>query len=182
MKRDHKYIQAGLFLFPTNAVSQVIGRCSYKESEDSMWLNKLGILKQSWICFFTVDCLGTYTVIKDFVNLTEYIEFQFSSVHSPCCIKLFVTPLIAALQASLSITKSRSLPKLMCIKSVMPSSHLILCNPLLLLPPIPPSIRVFCNESTLPMRWPKYWSFSRSISLSNEHPGRSPLGWTGWVS
>ena len=78
---------------------------------------------------------------------------------------------MAAHQASLSITNSRSSPKLMSIESVMPSSHLILCRPLLLLPPIPPSIRVFSNESTLCMRWPKYWSFSSNISLSNEHPG-----------
>ena len=74
-------------------------------------------------------------------------------------------------QASLSITNSQSLLKLMPIESVMPSSHLILCRPLHLLPPIPPSIRVFSNESTLCMRWPKYWSFSFSISPSNEHPG-----------
>ena len=83
----------------------------------------------------------------------------------------FVTPWIAARQASLSITNSRSSPKLVCIKSVMPSSHLILCCPLFLLPPIPPSIRVFSNESTLCMRWPKYWSFSFSISPSKEYPG-----------
>ena len=74
-------------------------------------------------------------------------------------------------QASLSITNSGSLPKLMSIESVMPSSHLILCCPLLLLPPIPPSIRIFSNKSTLLMRWPNYWSFSFSISLSSEHPG-----------
>ena len=73
--------------------------------------------------------------------------------------------------ASLSITNSQSSPKLTSIKSVMPSSHLILCHPLLLLPPIPPSIRVFSNKSTLCMRWPKYWGFSFSISPSNEHPG-----------
>ena len=72
-------------------------------------------------------------------------------------------------------------PKPMSIESVMPSSHLILCRPLLLLPPILPSIRVFSNESTLRMRWPKYWSFSFNISPSNEHPGWSPLGWTGWI-
>ena len=77
----------------------------------------------------------------------------------------------AACQASLSITNSWSLPKLMAIELVMPSYHLILCLPLLLLPPIPPSIRVFFNESTLHMRWPKYWSFSFSISPSKEHPG-----------
>ena len=81
------------------------------------------------------------------------------------------TPWIAARQASLSITNSRSSPKLMSIESVMPSSHLVLCRPLLLLPPIPPSIRVFSNESALRMRWPKSWSFSPSISASNEHPG-----------
>ena len=93
----------------------------------------------------------------------------FSSVQSLSRIQLFATPWIAARQASLSITNSQSLLKLMPIEPVMPSSHLILCHPLLLLPPIPPSIRVFSNESTLHMRWPKYWSFS--ISPSNEHPG-----------
>ena len=80
------------------------------------------------------------------------------------------TPWTTACQASLSITNSRSLPKLMSIESVMPSNHLILCRPLFLLPPIPPSIRVFSNESTLSMRWPNYWSFSFNISPSNEHP------------
>ena len=80
-------------------------------------------------------------------------------------------PCIAACQASLSITNSGNSLKLMYIESVMPSSHLILCHPLLLLPLVPPSIRVFSNESTLHMRWPKYWSFSFNISPSNEHPG-----------
>ena len=79
------------------------------------------------------------------------------------------------LSITLSITSSKSLLKLMSIESVMPSSHLILCRPLLLLPPIPPSIRVFSNESTLLMRWPKYWSFSFSISPSKEHPGLIPF-------
>ena len=86
-------------------------------------------------------------------------------------VQLFATPWIAARQDSLSITKSRSSLKLMSIESVMPSSHLILWRPLLLLPPIPPSTRVFSNESTLRMRWPKYWSFSLSISPSTEHSG-----------
>ena len=85
---------------------------------------------------------------------------------------LFVTPWIAACQASLSITNSQSSLRLTSIESVMPSSHLILCRPLLLLPPIPPSIRVLSNESTLHMRWPKYWSFSFSIIASKETPGR----------
>ena len=96
---------------------------------------------------------------------------MFSSVQSLSRVRLFVTPRIAACPASLSITNSRISPKLICIESVMSSSHLILCRPLLLLPPIPLSIRVFSNESTLHMRWPKYWSFSLSISPSNEHPG-----------
>ena len=96
---------------------------------------------------------------------------QFSSVQSLSHVRLFVTPWFAAHQASLSITNSRNLPKLMSMESVMPSSHLILHRPLLLLPPIPPSIRVFSNESTLCIRWPKYWSFSFSIIPSKEHPG-----------
>ena len=96
---------------------------------------------------------------------------SFSSVQSLSHVWLFATPWIAARQASLSITNSRSSPKLMSIELVMPSSHLILCCPLLLLPPIPPSIRVFSDESTLRVRCPKYWSFGFSISPSNEHPG-----------
>ena len=95
------------------------------------------------------------------------------SVQSLSRVRLFATPWIAARQASLTITNSQSLLKAMPIKSVMPSSHLILCRPLLLLPSIPPSIRVFSNESTLRMRWAKYWSFSLSISPSSEHPTRS---------
>ena len=94
-----------------------------------------------------------------------------SSVPLLSRIRLFATPWTAAHQGPLSITNSQSLPKLMSIESVMPSSHLILCRRLLLLPPIPPSIRVFSNESALHIRWPKYWSFSFIISLSNEHPG-----------
>ena len=94
-----------------------------------------------------------------------------SSVQSLSRVWLFATPWIATCQASLSITNSRSPPKLMCIELVMPTSQLILCNPLLRLPLIPPSFRVFSNESTLRMRWPKYWSFSFSICPSNEHPG-----------
>ena len=99
------------------------------------------------------------------------IKLQFSSVQWLSCVWLFATPWITAYQASLSITNSQSSLKLMSVESVMPSSHLILCCPLLLLPPIPPSIRVFYRESTLRMRWLKYWSFSFSISPSKEHPG-----------
>ena len=106
---------------------------------------------------------------------------QFSSVQSLSRVRLFVTPWIAACQASLSITNSRSSPRLTSIESVMPSSHLILCCPLLLLPPIPPSIRVFSNESTLRMTWPKYWSFSFSMSSAEliismySKPGSLPM-------
>ena len=95
----------------------------------------------------------------------------FSSVQSLSHVWRFVTPWITARQASLYITNSQSSPKPMSIELGMPSSHLILYSPLLLLPPIPPSIRVSSNESTLRMRWPKYWSFGFSISPSKEHPG-----------
>ena len=96
---------------------------------------------------------------------------EFSSVQSLIHVQLFVTPWTAAFQASLSITNSRSLLKLMSIKSVIPSNHLILCHPLLLPPSIFPSIWIFSNESALHIRWPKYWSFSFSINPSNEHSG-----------
>ena len=110
---------------------------------------------------------------SDNVNICLYwkMDLTISSVQSLSRVRLFATPWIAAHQASLSITNSWSSPKLISIESVMPSSHLILCRPLLLLPSITPSIRDFSNESTLHMRWPKYWSFSFSISPSNEHPG-----------
>ena len=108
-------------------------------------------------------------VIFSLILLMFWVAF--SSVQSLSHVRLFATPWIAARQASLSITNSQSSPKLMSIELVMPSSYLILCRPLLLLPPIPPSIRVFSNESTLHMRWPKYWSFNFSISPFNEHPG-----------
>ena len=101
----------------------------------------------------------------------QKIDTVISSVQSLSRVRLFATSWIAARQASLSITNSRSSLRLLSIESVMPSSHLILCHPLLLLSPIPPSIRVFSNESTLLMRWPKYWSFSFSIIPSKEHPG-----------
>ena len=107
---------------------------------------------------------------------------QFSSVQSLSRVQFFVIPWTQVYQASLSITNSQSWPKLMRVGSVMPSSHLILCRPLLLLPPIPPSIRVFSNESGLRMRWPKYWSFSLGISPSNEHPGLVSFRMDWWVS
>ena len=105
------------------------------------------------------------------MNHMNWNSHQFSSVQLFSCAQLLATSWIAAHQASISITNSWSLLKLMPIESVMPSSHLILCRPLLLLPSVFPSIRVFSNESTLHMRWPKYWSFSFSISPSSEQPG-----------
>ena len=107
---------------------------------------------------------------------------QFSSVQSLSRVQLFATLWTAARKASLSITNSQSLLTLMSIESVMPSNHLILCRPLLLLPSIFPSIRVFSNESALHIRWQKYWSFSFNISASNEYAGLISLGFTGWIS
>ena len=104
-----------------------------------------------------------------------------SLVQSLSPVQLFVTPWTAACQASVSITNSQGLLKLISIDSVMPSNYLILGRPLLLMPPILPSIRVFSNESTLPMRWPKYWSFSFSISPSNEHPGLISFKRMDWL-
>ena len=105
------------------------------------------------------------------VFIFSLLIMMFSSVQSLNRVRLFATPWIAARQAFLSITNSRSSLRLTSIESVMPSNHLILCHPLLLLPPIPPSIRDFSNESTLHMKWPKYWSFSFSIIPSKEIPG-----------
>ena len=114
----------------------------------------------------SIEFLHTLLSLCGFPN-----SFQFSSVQWLSHVQLFVTPWTAAHQASLSITSSRSLPKLMCTESVIPSNHLILCHPLLFLPSIFPSIRVFSNESVLRIRWPKHWSFSFSISPSNEYSG-----------
>ena len=103
--------------------------------------------------------------------MESYDKPQFSSVQSLSHVQLFATPWTAARQASLSITNSQSLLKLMSVESVMPFNHLILCRPLLLPPSIFPSIRVFSNKSVLHMRWPKYWTFSFSISPSNKYSG-----------
>ena len=112
----------------------------------------------------------------------RYNRHQFSEVQSLSCVELSSTPWTAAHQASLSITNSQNLPKLMSIELVMPSNHLSLCRYLLPLPSIFPGIRGFSNESAFLMRWPKYWSFSFNISPSNEHQDWSPSEWTGWVS
>ena len=133
-----------------------------------------------WICFYFV-CSFVFQIphinavildlsLSDFISLS-IIPSQFSSVQLLSCVRLLETPWTGAHQASLSITNSWSLLKLMSIESVMPSNHLIFCHPLLLLPSIFPSIRVFSNEWALGIRWPKYWSFSFSISPSNEYSG-----------
>ena len=121
----------------------------------------------------TSPTLKKTTAFNFFLNIVFMLsECCFSSVQFSCSVVSdSATPWTAALQASLSITSSRSLLKLMCIESVTPSSHLILCRPLLLPSSIFPSIRVFSNESVLPIWWPKYWSFNFSISPSDEHPG-----------
>ena len=112
----------------------------------------------------------------------QILEIMSSPVQSLSCVWLFVTPWTAAHQSSLSIANSQSLPKIMSIESVIPSSHLILCHPLLLPPSIFPSIRVFSKESVLHMRWSNYWSFSFSISPSIEYSGLISFKRTGWIS
>ena len=109
--------------------------------------------------------------VYSFTNRLLGMRGRFSSVQLLSCVQLFATPWTTAHQASLSITNSHSLPKFMFIEPVMPTNHLILCHPLLLLPSIFPSIRVFSNESALHISWPKYWSFFFNISPSNEHSG-----------
>ena len=131
----------------------------------------------TWISFWNHE-LNKFNEVTQF----WFCYIQFSLVQSLSHVWLFATPWIAAHQASLSITNSRSSLRLMSIESLMPSSHLILCHPLLLLLPIPPSIRVFSNESILRMRWPKYWGFSFSIIPSKEIPGLISFRWTGWIS
>ena len=133
---------------------------------------KVNSLVHSWCLTLLIPFLFPFFWKgRDILVFESQFLTQFSSVQSLSHVQLFATPWTTACQASLSITNSQSLLKLMFIESMMPSSHLILCRPLLLLPPIPSSIRVFSNESTLHMRWPKYWSFSFSVSPSNEHPG-----------
>ena len=128
------------------------------------------IYKVSLIVSTSLFSMSASPLLLRFISTTflDSIEVSAQSLNR---VWLFATPWIAARQASLSITNSQNSLKLMSVESVMPSNHLILCRPLLLLPPISPSIRVFSNESTLHMRWPKYWSFSFSIIPSNEHPG-----------
>ena len=142
--------------------------------------------RRTWVIFllriysFNAVFIHWYYSLKHYqyhqLRFTEQ-SVQFSSLQSLSRVRLFATPWTAGCQASPSITNSLSLPKLMSIESVMPSNHLILCYPLLLLPSIFPNIRVFSNESVLCIRWPKHWSFSFNIRPSNETQIWSPLGW-----
>ena len=141
-------------------------------SRGSSWL-------RDWTCVSCVPCINIWIIYHWTTREAHQMfrEVHFSSVTQSC--PTLCNPWIAALQAFLSITNSQSSLKLMSIELVMPSSHLTLCHSLLLLPPIPPSIGVFSNESTLRLRWLKYWSFSFSISPSKEHPGLVSfrMGW-----
>ena len=141
-----------------------------------IWINLKYKINDTVLFYFTKQYHGLHGWHSFLEWSVRRVNFgtQFSSVQLLSRVWLFATPWTAARQTSLSITNSQSPSKLMSIESVMPSSHLILCHPLLLLPSIFPSIRVFSNESALRIRWPKYWSLSFNISPSNEHPG--------WVS
>ena len=141
------------------------------KSPERVWTQNAVRGVHDFLCV-PVSRKGTWNYSLSFLKT---LSVQFSSVQLLKHVWLFATPWIAAPQASLSITISRSSLKLTSIESMMPSSHLILCHPLLLLPPIPPSIRVFSNDSILRMSWPKYWSFSVSIIPSKEHPGLKTL-------
>ena len=167
---------------------KVFGICRFWQtlwiSRRYMWPSQAGF--SCWV-YATFKCIIKLLIASGSLHMSKFMpstayptpedthptssHSSSSSIQSLSCVWLFETPWTAACQASLSITNSQSLPKFMPIESVMPSNHLILCRPLLLLPSIFPSIRVFSNESVLRIRWPKYWSFSFNISPSNEHPG-----------
>ena len=165
-----------------------------------MWddCNKLGNVRKSTFVMQRQIYLSSYSTLKKTkLKIKMSCEYRLDKSWNWIClthiyiyisdqslsrVQLFATPWIAACQASLSITNSRSSLRLKFSESVMPSSHLILWRPLLLLPPIPPSIRIFSNEATLCMRWPKYWSFSFSIIPSKEIPGLFSFRTTGWIS
>ena len=148
----------------------------------TVWLSRVGDMSSAWLSLSWDTCPGNqpWCSGEDQLAYTkrplENEGLRFSSVQLLSRVRLFATPWTAARQASLSITNSQSPPKSTSIVLVMPSDHLILCRPLLLLPLIFSSIRVFSNESALHIRWPKYWSFSFNISPSNEHPGQISIG------
>ena len=146
-----------------------------------MNITRWSIPKSDWLHFFQPKMEKLYTVNKNNTRSWLWLK-SVQLVQSFSCFRLFVMPWTAVCQASLPITSSQSLPKFMSIESVMPSNHLILCHPLLLLPSIVPSIKVFSDMSALRIRWPKYWSFIFNISPSMNTQDWSPLGWTGWIS
>ena len=169
-----------LFLFVISALCSLFLFLSSFGWTAFLWLYFLNLLLAICLSFiFLVTDLG-FTLCM--YNLPHTASVQFSSVQSPSHVQLFATPWIAAQQASLSITNSRSLPKLMSIELVMPSSHLILCRPLLLLPPIPPSIRVFSNESALPWGGQSTGVSPSASVLPMNTQDWSPSEWTGWIS
>ena len=139
-------------------------------------ISKGSLKVEEFVCINT--CVCTSWEQSSWLRLLSSVQFGQWLSH----VRLVVTPWTAARQASLSVTNSQSLLKHMSIESVMPSNHLILCRPLFLLPSIFPSIRAISNESVLHIRGPKYWSFSFSISPSNEYSGLTSFGWTGWIS
>ena len=163
-------ISLKLTLIPWNVPENemIRGAGQWIDKWQSKYRKMLMVDSRWWAQLITVNIFQLSYV---FGNVILLCWERFSSVQLLSCVWFFVTPWIIAHQASMFITNSWSSLKLTSIESVMPSSYLTLCHPLVLLPPISPSIRVFSNESTLRMRWPKYWSFSFSISPSNEHPG-----------
>ena len=150
-----------------------------KHQTDEIRLEFISLVILHVTTWYDIETTMSITKFQSEQRFLMYCHYWFSSVQSLSRVRLFATAWIAARQASLSITNYRSSLRLTSIKSVMPSSHLILCRLLLLLPPIPPSIRGFSNESTLCMRWPKYWSFSFNIIPCKEIPGLISfrMGW-----
>ena len=170
-----KWALLDIFSFWKNRNTCLIWCCVVRWYNISLWFLCMFfpiIINEVCNFYFNEGLITLIRETEDFSYSSDFhvYLFVFSSVQWLSRVWLFATPWITARQASLSITNSRSSPKLTSAESVMPFSHLILCHPFLLLPPIPPSIRVFSNESTLRMRWPKYGSFSFSIIPSKEHP------------
>ena len=164
----HQYLLTDAAFLQLRSVHTKIWEVQNKGSRRTQWVWHSEFHAFACLICSVVSCLSCQ---DNHFSWASVLGLQFSSLQSLSCVRLFVTPWIAACQASLSITNSQSLLKLMSFESVMPSYHLILCHPLLLPSSIFPSIRVFSNESVLCIRWPKYWSFSFNISPSNEYSG-----------
>ena len=165
----HGIFQARVLEWGAIAFSIVYLKCAKKVLSVLITQKRKKLITVTQICLLAIWWWWFH--IEELACQYRRHSVQFSSVQSLSRVRLFSTPWTTARHASLSITNSRSPPKPMSIESMMPSDHLILCHPLLLLPSIFPSIRVFSNESALRIRWPKYWNFSLNISPSNEHPG-----------